>query len=115
MKIKQLKQLISHLDDEDNVRILVERGYMSVGPRHTTGVKQAYPGIDWESRMLLIEADEPVYAGLEQMKKASRFSSRVREILWARRNLDHTRQKNANTIRQIEEELDKWIPNRPEQ
>jgi len=119
MKAKELlaylKSLESVGDDlEDDVRVLVKRSSPSIGPRHSVGVKTVSSGFDWENGKLLITTDEPVYAGLGDLKAAAEFARKVREAMYWKANMDDTRQKNANALQSIERALDEWIPDRSE-
>lgn len=113
MKVGELKQALEHVDDGDEVVVLVSRATPGVGGRHCVPVSSATAGFDWERGRLNIGTDQPVYAGLEEFEKAARFAHRVRDILYVMK-MDKTRQKNRNAVKLIIEALDRWLPDRAE-
>ena len=76
-------------------------------------MSSATDGFDWERGRLNLGTEQPVYAGLESLERASRFANRVRDILYMAKE-DGGRQQNGNAVRLITEALDKWLPNRSE-
>ena len=93
--------------------VLVSRSGASIGGRASVPVSSATDGFDWERGRLNLGTEQPVYAGLESLERASRFANRVRDILYMAKE-DGGRQQNGNAVRLITEALDKWLPNRSE-
>jgi hypothetical protein len=113
MKVGELKQALEHVDDGDEVVVLVSRSAPGIGARPSVSVSSATGGFDWERGRLNIGTDQSVYAGKEGFEKAARFAHRVRNILYMMK-MDKTRQKNGNAIKLIIEALDRWLPDRAE-
>jgi hypothetical protein len=117
MKASELKEIVDRLvetrRDDHSVMVLVNRGFPAVGGRHMVGMKSVSVGFDWERGRLILTPTEPVYAGIEDMEKATKFAHRVREAIYMMRH-DKGRAKNANAITHIIRHLDEWLPDRSE-
>ena len=95
------------------VRIAASSYGPQVGAERTVGVKSAHEGMDWDAGCFTINADEPLYRGLDQLQAAANFAHAVRELIYELSS-DKGRNKTANAIRCIEEALDEWLPTRHE-
>ena len=113
MKVGELRKILADVDDDTKVVVLVSRSGASIGGRANVPVSSATDGFDWERGRLNLGTDQPVYAGLESLEKASRFAHHVRDILYMAKE-DGGRQQNANAAKLITEALDMWIPDRAE-
>lgn len=77
MNVKQLKQLLDRMDDEDKVVIPVSRGQPAVGPKQVTGVKTISQGFDWDKGKVFLNPEELVAVADKQTEVAKKFYDRV--------------------------------------
>ncbi len=58
MKVSELKQILAHANDDNEVVISVKLPYTTVGAIPTVAVRSAQNGFDWEHGKFILQAQE---------------------------------------------------------
>jgi hypothetical protein len=58
MKVSQLKQILEHAKDDNEVMLSVKLPYTTIGPIPMVAIKSAQSGFDWEHGKFILNAEE---------------------------------------------------------
>ena len=94
MKVSELKQILEHAKDDNEVMISVKLPYTTVGAMPMVAVKSAQNGFDWEHGKFILQAQE-------ELAPADRdFAKQMKDMQekWGRAELEN-RQLKAEITR----------------
>jgi hypothetical protein len=82
MKVEDLRVMLQHARDDDEVMIVTKLPYQTVGAHPMTKVKSATSGFDWESGKFMIWPESDLYPSNDELIEKFKVMEKQSQVLF---------------------------------